>query len=113
MIPFLVVLSLSQLTSTGELKIVDLLDTSGSGDVDTSTVLSTSSVEGRKIAGLSGRTLLIPDHWTNPSGKWHVGVKAAFDLFPGAVKSRMQVWLTGWVGGDWLGWAVTGWAGLG
>jgi len=86
-------------TTTGEQKIVDLLDTSGSGDVDMSMVLSTSDVDGRKVAGLSGRTLLIPDHWTNPSGKWHVGIKAAFDLFPGVVKSRMKVWLAGGVAG--------------
>ena len=33
----------------------------------------------------------IPNGWTNPSGKWHVGVKAAFELFPSLLKTRLQV----------------------
>ena len=70
---------------------MDLIDTTGSGDVDTSTVRTTESGENRQILGLSGRTLCIPDHWVNPTGKWHVGIKAAFDLFPSAVRTRMQV----------------------
>ena len=70
---------------------MDLIDTTGSGDVDTSVVLSTSVLEGRTIFGLTGRTLTIPEDWVNPSGKWHVGIKAAFDLFPDVVKLRLQV----------------------
>ncbi len=75
----------------GERKILDLVDSTGSGDVDTSTVHTTESQESRQILGLSGRTLYIPDHYINPTGKWHVGIKAAFELFPNAVKSRIQV----------------------
>ena len=75
----------------GKRKILDLIDTTGSGDVDTSTVRSTEDNEDRQILGLSGRTLYIPDHWVNPTGKWHVGIKAAFQLFPSAVKTRLQV----------------------
>ena len=90
--PSLAMSLLLQTTTLGERKIVDLLDTSGSGDVDTSTVRITHGDEDRQIQGLSGRTLLLPDHWDNPSGRWHVGIKAAFDLFPTAVKTRMQVW---------------------
>ena len=75
----------------GERKIVDLVDTTGNGDVDTSTVCTTDVAEGRQIQGLSGRTLTIPNDWVNPSGKWHVGIKALFDLFPSVVKSRIQV----------------------
>ena len=78
-------------TSTGERKIVDLIDTTGSGDVDTSLVCSTTGSDNRHICGLSGRTLHIPESWVNPSGEWHVGLKAAFELFPCAVKSRLQV----------------------
>lgn len=80
-----------QTTPSGERKILDLVDTTGSGDVDTATVRITEGDENREIQGLSGRTLSIPDHWVNPTGRWHVGIKAAFDLFPTAVRTRMQV----------------------
>jgi len=33
----------------------------------------------------------IPSHWENPSGKWHIGVKAVYELFPSALVSRLQV----------------------
>lgn len=80
-----------QVTTTGERKILDLVDTTGSGDVDTSTVRRTDAVKSRQIQGLSGRQLCIPDDWVNPTGEWHVGIKAIFELFPSTVKSRMQV----------------------
>ena len=80
-----------QVTTSGERKLVDLVDTTGSGDVDTSTVCKTTSEGAREIVGLSGRRLTIPDHWSNPSGEWNVGVKAAFELFPSRPKSRVQV----------------------
>lgn len=48
--------------------------------------------DGRKvIKGKSGRLLTIPDDWENPSGEWHIGIKAAFELFPGTLRSRLQV----------------------
>ncbi|MED5449106.1 MAG: hypothetical protein VYA62_12845, partial [Planctomycetota bacterium] len=46
-----------QKTSDGKLKVVDLIDGTGSGDVDTSTVQTISS---GKVKGLTGRTLSIP-----------------------------------------------------
>lgn len=70
---------------------MDLVDTTGSGDVDTSTVRATDGLQNRKIEGLSGRTLNLPDEWENPTGKWHVGIKAAFELFPTTVRSRIKV----------------------
>ena len=82
-------------TSTGERKILDLVDTTGSGDVDTSTVVKIEEKtedNGRKeIKGKSGRLLTIPGDWENPSGEWHIGIKAAFELFPGNLRSRLQV----------------------
>lgn len=84
-----------QETTTGERKILDLVDTTGSGDVDTSTVVRSEeedSDSGRRvIKGESGLSLTIPDDWENPSGEWHIGIKAAFELFPGNLKSRLQV----------------------
>ena len=50
--------------------------------------------DGKKvIKGKSGRLLTIPDNWENPSGEWHIGVKAAFELFPGSLRSRLQVFI--------------------
>ena len=47
---------------------------------------------GRKvIKGKSGRFLTVPNDWENPSGEWHVGIKAAFELFPSNLRSRLQV----------------------
>ena len=76
-----------QTTSNGKLKVVDLIDGTGSGDVDTSTVRPASS---GTLAGLTGRTLKIPSDWKNPSGKFHLGWKRAFDLFPGELIARLK-----------------------
>ncbi|KAK7483877.1 hypothetical protein BaRGS_00024894 [Batillaria attramentaria] len=76
-----------QVTSDGQQKIVDLIDVTGSGDVDTSTVVEAQDGE---IKGLTSRKLKIPDTWVNPSGKYHVGVKPAFDLYPKGLVDRMK-----------------------
>ncbi|KAK2573431.1 Tripeptidyl-peptidase 2 [Acropora cervicornis] len=61
------------------------VDASGSGDVDTSTVCEPT--EGC-LTGLTGRKLKIPDDWDNPSGKFFIGVKTAYSLFPTKLKER-------------------------
>ena len=79
-----------QVTSDGKPKIIDRIDGSGAGDVDTSTVVETKVVDGEKtVVGLTGRTLTIPNEWKNPSGKWNIGVKNAFDLYPRGLKDRI------------------------
>ncbi|PFX32477.1 Tripeptidyl-peptidase 2 [Stylophora pistillata] len=74
-----------QETPDGRRKIIDLIDTSGSGDVDTSTVAE--AVDGC-VTGLTGRKLRIPDDWENPSGKFFIGVRSAYSLFPGKLRER-------------------------
>eukprot|EP00112_Aurelia_sp_Birch-Aquarium-sp1_P025902 Seg888.11 transcript_id=Seg888.11/GoldUCD/mRNA.D3Y31 product="Tripeptidyl-peptidase 2" protein_id=Seg888.11/GoldUCD/D3Y31 len=76
-----------QVTPDDERKIVDLIDCSGSGDVDTSV---TRTANDGKILGLSGRQLRVPSGWQNPSGLFHVGLKSGYYLFPSRLKDRMQ-----------------------
>eukprot|EP00892_Ulva_mutabilis_P003276 jgi/Ulvmu1/131/UM001_0135.1 len=75
-------------TSEGKPKIVDIVDGTGSGDVDTSHVVETGA-DGVTLQGLHGTALAINPDWKNPSGKWRVGAKPVFELYPGGCKSRM------------------------
>lgn len=76
-----------QKTSTGERKIVDVIDATGSGDVDTSHTAEAS--EEGTLEGLSGRTLTLPKKLKNPAKKFHLGLKRAKDLFHGGVNRRI------------------------
>ncbi|CAB4015880.1 tripeptidyl-peptidase 2 isoform X1, partial [Paramuricea clavata] len=74
-------------TSDGKRKVVDLIDCTGSGDIDTSTVVQ--SQDGY-ITGLTGRKLKVPADWTNSSNDYHIGIKSAFSLFPKLLKERIK-----------------------
>ncbi|XP_055927693.1 tripeptidyl-peptidase 2-like isoform X2 [Argiope bruennichi] len=75
-----------QKTSDGKQKIIEMTDATGAGDVDTSTCVK--SIDGC-ITGLTGRELKIPSSWENPSGKFHIGVKNAYELYPKQLKERV------------------------
>ncbi|CAM9979781.1 unnamed protein product, partial [Phaeothamnion confervicola] len=72
-----------QVCPDGRPKVIDSIDCSGSGDVDTSTIVKGSDVDFQDgvptILGLSGRQL--NPAWKNPSGEWRLGVKRAFELY--------------------------------
>lgn len=75
-------------TSTGQRKLVDILDASGSGDVPT-TAKRKPGADG-KLSGLSGRTLALPAGVTNPSGEYRLGLKPASELFYGDILKRLN-----------------------
>lgn len=75
------------LTTTGERKVVDVLDASGSGDVDTATRRKPET-DGR-LAGLSGRRLTLPAGVVNPTGEFRLGLKPAAELLPPGVLKRV------------------------
>lgn len=77
-----------QTTTTGETKIIDVVDCTGSGDVDVSTVRD--ALEGGCVRGLYGDMLTVNPGWKNPTGKWHVGSKRVFELYPGGLVARMK-----------------------
>ncbi|EDV19912.1 uncharacterized protein TRIADDRAFT_61672 [Trichoplax adhaerens] len=77
-----------QMTSDGRRKIIDCIDCTGSGDVDTSTVSSID--DDGCVTGLTGRKLQIPAEWENPTGKFHLGIKHATELFPSPLCDRLK-----------------------
>ena len=76
-----------QVTSDGKPKIVDMVDASGSGDVETTVIRKATDGE---FEGMTGRTIPIPAAWNNPTGEFHVGIKRAFELYPGGLVRRLK-----------------------
>ncbi|RDY13416.1 Tripeptidyl-peptidase 2, partial [Mucuna pruriens] len=77
-----------QVTSDGKPKVLDVIDCTGSGDIDTSKVVK-AGADGR-ICGASGASLVINTSWKNPSGEWHVGYKLVYELFTENLISRLK-----------------------
>ncbi|MGB0580607.1 MAG: hypothetical protein ACPGVU_12950 [Limisphaerales bacterium] len=76
-----------QKTSDGKPKIVDMIDGSGDGDVDTSTIVTTKD---DVVTGLTGRKLKIDPKWKGKDGKFHLGIKQLYELFPKSLTSRVK-----------------------
>lgn len=74
-----------QTTSDGQKKIIDAVDTTGSGDVITENL-----VKGRKFNLLSGRNIEIPETWKCPSEEFYLGLKRAFELYPLELQGRIK-----------------------
>ena len=79
-----------QRTSDGRPKVIDIIDCTGSGDVDMKHE-AIADADGH-LTGLSGRTLTVPAEWQerNPSGKYRLGVKRAFELYPSGLRKRIK-----------------------
>uniref|UniRef100_A0A5B6YUZ2 Tripeptidyl-peptidase 2 n=1 Tax=Davidia involucrata TaxID=16924 RepID=A0A5B6YUZ2_DAVIN len=77
-----------ELTSDGKPKILDVIDCTGSGDIDTSNVVM-ADADGC-IRGASGASLVVNSSWKNPSGEWHVGYKLVYELFTETLTSRLK-----------------------
>ncbi|CAI0546836.1 unnamed protein product [Linum tenue] len=77
-----------QETTEGKPKVLDVIDCTGSGDVDTSKVVK-ADADGC-IRGASGASLVVNSSWKNPSGEWHVGYKLVYELFTDTLTSRLK-----------------------
>ncbi|MCH2124065.1 MAG: S8 family serine peptidase [Pirellulaceae bacterium] len=74
-------------TSDGKPKIVDMIDGTGSGDVDTSEV---TVAQNNEVVGLTGRTLRLRPEWCQEENSIHLGIKAAYQFFPPELVSRLK-----------------------
>ncbi|XP_010434266.1 PREDICTED: tripeptidyl-peptidase 2 [Camelina sativa] len=75
-------------TSDGKPKVLDVIDCTGSGDIDTSTVVKAD--EDGHIRGASGVPLVVNSSWKNPTGEWRVGCKLVYQLFTDDLTSRVK-----------------------
>ena len=74
-------------TRDGNPKVIDVIDGTNSGDVDTTTIVK---VKAGNITGKTGRKLTIPAKWQNPTGEYRIGIKRAYDFFPGSLIGRLK-----------------------
>ncbi len=72
-----------QKTTQGLPKIIDILDATGSGDVDTSKTATAS--DAGTLEGLTGRTLKLAPDWLKQDRTFHLGKVRAADLMSGSV----------------------------
>ncbi|KAK4384978.1 Tripeptidyl-peptidase 2 [Sesamum angolense] len=77
-----------RVTSEGKPKVLDVIDCTGSGDIDTSTIVKAD--DNGCIRGTSGNSLVVNSSWKNPSGEWHVGCKLVYELFTSTLTDRLK-----------------------
>jgi tripeptidyl-peptidase-2 len=80
-----------QTTSDSRPKIVDLIDATGAGNVDISTVRTLTGANADTLLGLTGRKLKIPKDWkAPPNGIYYVGMKDVFELCSSPLRDRLK-----------------------
>lgn len=75
------------MTPEGKRKVIDLLDCTGSGDVDTS--LKRRAEDG-KLKTLSGRVLDVSSLPANESGEYRIGIKRGYGWMPSTLSTRIK-----------------------
>ena len=76
-----------QTTPDGRPKVIDIVDATGSGDVDMSKV---TKPEKGLVTGLSGRVLKLDPKWKFPTGDVRIGMKAGYELYPHELVERVK-----------------------
>ncbi|MFT4557170.1 MAG: tripeptidyl-peptidase-2 [Planctomycetaceae bacterium] len=76
-----------QTTPDGRPKVIDIVDATGSGDVDMSKVVTP---ENGQVTGLSGRVLKLDPKWKISESKVRVGMKAGYELYPHGLVDRVK-----------------------
>eukprot|EP00644_Phytophthora_capsici_P005563 jgi/Phyca11/558578/estExt2_Genewise1.C_PHYCAscaffold_20133 len=77
-----------QTTPDGRPKVIDIVDATGAGDVDTSTVIEAKD---GKLTLANGRVLTLNPQWkASKDGRYHVGTVAGYHLFPGPLVTRLK-----------------------
>ncbi|KAL8007278.1 putative peptidase S8A, tripeptidyl peptidase II, peptidase S8, subtilisin, Ser-active [Plasmopara halstedii] len=77
-----------QTTCDGRPKIIDIVDATGAGDIDTSIVLEAKDGH---LTLASGRALTLDPEWPlSQDGTYHVGSVAGYHLFPTPLIARLQ-----------------------
>ena len=77
-----------QTTTTGEKKVIDVVDCTGSGDVDTSTIRKAD--DDGCVEGICGEKMKLNPNWKNPTGEWHIGTKRLYEVYPRGLVNRMK-----------------------
>jgi tripeptidyl-peptidase-2 len=76
-----------QTTPDGRPKVIDIVDATGSGDVDMSKMVKP---EKGQVTGLSGRVLKLDSKWKIPAGEVRIGMKAGYELYPHELVGRVK-----------------------
>ena len=77
------------MTSDGRPKVVDVQDCSGAGNVAMGALTDCSPDNGVTLVATGGKKLQVNPAWKNPTGKWRVGSKSLFELYPHVLVKRM------------------------
>lgn len=76
-----------QTTPDGRPKVIDIVDATGSGDVDMSKVVTPDNGQ---VTGLSGRVLKLDPDWKISDSEVRVGMKAGYELYPHELVDRVK-----------------------